>query len=354
MSIGQLESLQVKPGDEHFRIGMFPSRRQHPLLPYSRWDSNIFYPALIDFTLSPLLGLMTEDERMRTRKVLEGVRANYPAYESQRQPGLYNFYRTNPPDPYPNGYLLHRFQHFRLAEDADDTVMISTNLPDLPEDRISFLRKELVRFSNLDGKLLNHPLPDYGGIPAHGVWFGTGAMPVEIDLCVLCNILYFTARKDQPFNPTDMASFAFIRRALETGDIFNHSFKLSYYYPDPTVMLYHVARLWSALANPERHLPKSSIVDAIGRRMAEVSGILPRIMLATSLLKIGEAAPVVEYAEADLVPSFERFSFFIAPMLAGTRSRLLNCLAQRRLFQVDYVCEAYYRTLVWEYELLRR
>jgi len=127
----KLESLQVGAGDALFRSGMFRSRRQHPQLPYSRWDSNIFYPALIDFTLSPLLPVMTKQERIRTRGILEGIRANYSAYESVRQAGLYNFYGTDPPDPYPNGRFLRHFRHFRLAEDADDTVMISTNLTDL-------------------------------------------------------------------------------------------------------------------------------------------------------------------------------------------------------------------------------
>lgn len=354
MLLTKLEELQVKAGDPYFRAGMFRSRRLHPRLPYVRWDSNIFYPALIDFTLSPLVPLMTERESARAEVILNGIRSNYAAYESTRQPGLYNFYATDPPDPYPNGYFLRHFRHFRLAEDADDTVMISTNLVDLPDDTVDFVREELVRFSNLGGRKVNHLLPGYGAIPAHGVWLGTGAMPVEIDLCVLCNILYFTARKGRRFNETDEASLAFIRRALTTGDIFSYPFQLSYYYPDPTVILYHLARLWSALEAPEAYLPGSVIAAALRRRWGEVSGVLPRILLASSLLKLGEEAPGVVYGTDDIERAAEEFPFFIAPMLAGTRSRLLTHWAAKRFFQVDYVCAAYYRTLALEYELLRR
>lgn len=354
MHLQELERLQVKTGNRYYAPGMFPSQRVHPFLPYRREDSNIFYPALIDFTLSPLLGLMEPDERERTERILGGIRSNYPYYESLRQPGLYNFYRTNPPDPYPNGYFLRHFRHFRLAEDADDTVMISTNLVDLAAEKVDFVRAELVRFSNLEGQKLKHSPEGYGGIPAHGVWFGSGAMPVEIDFCVLCNILYFTARKQGAFNDADLASFEFIRRVILTDDLFEHAFALSYYYPDPTVMLYHAARLWSGLESPEEHLPRAELVAAIQRRLAEDIGLLPKIMLTSSLLKMEQKAPVITYSRETLRASFQAFPFFIAPMLAGTNSRLLNRLAAQRMFQVDYVCEAYYWSLVWEYELLSR
>ncbi|MEM6769732.1 MAG: hypothetical protein AAF597_04020 [Bacteroidota bacterium] len=334
---------------------MFPARRVHPYLPYRRADDNIFYPALIAFTLEPLLGRLLPKERLLAEQIIAGVRSNFSAYESQRQPGLYNFYRTRPPSPYPNGWLLHRFKHFRLAEDADDTVMISTLLEDLAKDRIDWLREELVRFSNLQGKRLFHPLSEYAAIPAHGVWLGTGAMPVEVDVCVLCNILYFTARKQRAFNVTDLASLDFIRRALVTGDIFRHPFLLSFYYPDPTVILYHIARLWAVFPEPTRYLPRRVISEALWRRGEETRGqLIPQLMLRSSLLKLGEAPPQLEYDMEALARSATEFPFFIAPMLAGTRSKLLNRLAAWRLFQVDYRCDAYFFALAVEYETLRQ
>lgn len=334
---------------------MFPSQRVHPFLPYRREDSNIFYPALIAFTLQPLLGEFAPEERKKVVGLIEGVKANFPAYESLRAPGLYNFYRTNPPEPYPNGVFLRHYKHFRLAEDADDTVMISTLLEELPEERLEWLREELVRFSNLKGARLRHPLPAYSAIPAHGVWLGTGAMPVEVDVCVLCNILYFTARKGRAFNTTDLASLDFIRRALVTGDLFQHPFLLSYYYPDPTVILYHIARLWSALEHPGRYLPGREIVAALWRRLEEVGdALIPRIMLDSALLKLGQEPPMFSYAMEELEVAAQRFPFFIAPMLAGTRSKTLNSWAQRRIFQVDYRCEAYFFALAVEYEMIKQ
>ena len=332
---------------------MFPSRRRHPYLPYRREDSNIFYPALIDFTLSPLLNRLIGEERRLVEKMLAGVRRNYPAYESLRQSGLYNFYRTNPPDAYPNGYLLRHLKHFRLAEDADDTVMISTVLDDLPAEQIGLLRAELVRFSNRPERKYHHPLPGYAQIPAHAVWLGTGAMPVEIDVCVLCNILYFTAKKGCAFNDTDRASLAFIRQAVTTGDVFRYPFQLSYYYPDPTVILYHVARLWSVLPGAEEELPREEIVTGLRRRSGEESNLVARLMLGSALRKMGEEVEPIHYTAPEFATAGKAFTFFIAPMLAGTRSRIMNKLAERRLFQVDYVCEAYYYALALEYELLR-
>lgn len=351
--IAALASRQIVEGNPLFTPGIFPSERRHPYLPYRRPDNNIFYPALIDFTLSPLLDRMEPEDRGRVARILTAIRANYPAYESTRQPGLYNFYRTDPPDPYPNGYLLRHIRHFRLAEDADDTVMITSVRDELPEETIDFIRDELVRFSNLGGRKLRHPLKKYASIPAYGVWFGTGAMPVEVDVCVLCNILYFSARANRFGSAADRASLEFIRTAIVDGDIFNHPFLLSYYYPDPTVILYHVARLWSVLPEPGQWLPRRETIAAIERRLGEVDGLLPRILLHTALLKLGEPEPSrLEYTRQELVVAVGEFSFFIAPMLAGTRLRWLNKLAEQRLFQVDYLCPAYYYAVVLEYEVL--
>ena len=348
-----LERLQTRPGDPHFAPGLFPADRTHPTLPYRRWDDNVFYPALIDLTLTPLLDRMTPDERKRTERLLAAIRANYPAYESVRCPGLYNFYRTRPPAPYPNGRLLRRIRHFRLPADADDTVLVSNNLPDVDPATVAYVREQLVRFSNLAGKKVRHPLPGYGDIPAHGVWFGSGAMPVEIDLCVLCNILYFTARRGAAFNATDRASFDFLARALATGDLFDHPFALSHYYPDPTVILYHYGRLWSALDEPDRWFDRSALLAAVVRRWEQDERPLPRLLLATTTLKLGATPPPLTISPPALSASFATFPFFVAPMLAGTHRPWFRRLAARRVFQLYYRCEAYYWVLVWEYGLLR-
>lgn len=354
--ITTLTNLQTQKGNPYFAPGLFPAERRHPFLPYARPDDNIFYPALIDFTLTPLLDGMDPADRKRVVNMLRAIRVNYPAYESWRQPGLYNFYRTDPPGAYPNGYVLRHLKHFRLAEDADDTVMIASVRENVPAQTVGFIREELVRFSNLGGRKLQHPLAKYAAIPAYGVWFGTGAMPVEVDVCVLCNILYFSSVKGclaGGLNAADRASLRFLRTAIGDEELFSRPFLLSYYYPDPTIILYHVARLWTVLPEAGRHLPRPAIVCSVYRRLGEVDGLLPRILLHTSLLRLGEPEPEhLRFTEAELAAAGKAFVFFIAPMLAGTRSAWLGKLAERRLFKVDYRCSAYSYALALEYKSL--
>lgn len=353
--LDKLASHQVTKDDRYYRRGMFPAQRVHPYLPYAREDSNIFYSALIAFTLSPLLPWLNAREKVIVEKILAGVRENFPAYESQRAPGLYNFYRTRPPDPYPNGRVLRHFKHFRLAEDADDTVLVSMSLPALSAARLAWLREELVRFSNLGGQRLRHLLPAYDHIPAHGVWLGTGAMPVEVDVCVLCNILTFTAQQGCAFNATDAASLAFIRQALLSGDWRREPFALSYYYPDPTVILYHIARLWAALPDPSRHLPAAPLRLALEERLAEVSGaLIPELMLSTALLKVDRPVRPLSYTLNALENAASEYPFFVAPLLAGTRSRRITRLAAQRFLQLDYRCASWFLALALEYEVLYR
>ena len=338
--LATLAGLQVGPRDPHFAPGLFRSYRTHRRLPYRRPDDNIFFPALIDLTLNGLLRDLAPGQREVAERIQAGVRANYPAYASLRRPELYNFYRTDPPAPFPYGRVLRRFRRFRLAEDADDTCIIGANLSDLPAAHVRFLREELVRFSNHDGRA-PHLRPPYSELAAYGTWFGTGVMPVVPDVCVLCNILYFSLRRGLPLNATDRDSLAFIRLALEREDILRRPYAVSPNYLNPLVQLYHVARLWSALPDPAEHLPRALILEQLERVEPLADSLFPRLLLAASRLKLG--APAVEpvYTEAELLAAHAHFPYFIAPLLSGTHSGLLTRLSAWRFLQLEYVCPAY-------------
>ncbi|MFT7120803.1 MAG: hypothetical protein ACJAZ9_000980 [Neolewinella sp.] len=350
--LDKLRGLQVKESNRFYEAGMFPSQRKHPYFPYCREDSNIFYTALIAFTLLPLLDRLPEEDRLLLAGIVAGIRGNYPRYASLSTPGLYNFYRTNPSDHYPNGNILRRFKHFKLADDTDDTAIINATREQVTDTELKVVRDELVRFSNLASKQIKHPLRKYEKLPAHAVWFGSGVMPVEFDLCVMANILYFTFQQGSELNETDRASLDFIRRAVLDGDVVNHPFLVSYYYPDPSVIFYHLARLATVMELPEEYLPVKEIVAGLQVQLTQATSLVERLLLSTALLKLGQQPNPVDYTMDELEASFTSFSFFIAPMLAGTRSRIMNYLAEFAVFQVEYVCEAYYYALALEYELL--
>lgn len=350
--INEIEKQQVKLGNRYYMPGMFPSVRRHPYFSYRREDSNIFYPALVAFTLMPFLNKVSNIQRQKLQAIIEGVKSNYSLYKSLSHPYLYNFYQTNPSKHYPNGYFISKFKHFKLPDDADDTVILTMTLDEVEEKRVNSIRNELVRFSNLKQKQVKFTLDKYKKLLAYGVWFGTGRMPIEFDLCVMSNILYFTFKYDCPLNRHDLASLEFIRKAIVDDDISKYPFNISYTYPSTTIMLYHIARLCSVMDEPGKFLPVELIIQKIIERLENANGLLEKLMLSTSLMRMGIKTKKIDYSLADLEKEFDTFNFFIAPMLCGTGNSLLYHFAKYKIFHILFGCKAYYLALAFEHEML--
>jgi hypothetical protein len=353
--INRIENLQIKDDSKYYSMGLFPSSRSNQAIGYKREDSNIYYSALIAYTLLNVFDYFTTDQKIRVKSISDKVIENFPKYKSKRDPILYNFYKTNPSDHYPNGHFFSKFKHFELADDADDTCIITLTLQSkggVELSQIQSIRKYLLKFSNLNRKKIKFIPPTYRELKAYGVWFGSGKMPIEFDICVIANILCFIFKNNLQLKQQDIDSLAYIRKAIKNYDIINNSFSISYMYPDSAVILYHIARLWSNMPDPEIYLPKKIIIKMLRSQLVDSDSTLERIILSTSLLKMGITVPPVKYSLCELKREFKSFGFFIAPMLKGTGSSLLNKLAELSPFQILFDCEAYYYTLVLEYELI--
>ena len=295
--------------------------------------------------------------KRRITSITNKVIKNYPKYRSKRDPILYNFYKTNPSDHYPNGYFFSKFQHFELADDADVTCIVTLTLQSIGKvelSQINKIRDYLIEFSNLNKKKIKFTSPAYSKLKAYGVWFGSGKMPIEFDICVMVNILCFIFKNNLRLNQQDLDSLAYIRNAINNYDVINNSFTISYIYPDPTIILYHITRLWSNMPNPELYLPKEIIFTMLESQLSTTDSTLKKIILSTSFLKMGVNVSRIQYSLDGLKKEFKSFGFFIAPMLKGTNSDFLNKLAELKPFQILFDCEAYYYALILEYELLKK
>ncbi len=352
--IEKIEKLQHSEDSKTFRSGMFSSKRFHSSLPYLREDNNIFFPVSIAFILLDLTGKLEEKHRQKVLKIVEGIRKNCKSYSGLRNSFLYNFYQTQPNQHYPNGFFLSRFKHFVLADDADVTVMVTMTLNDISRERIASIREELVKFSNLNKKRVKGIGSQYSGLPVYATWFGSGRMPIEVDICVLCNILCFTFINKLELNVQDQASIEFVRIAIGNGDIINNSFQISGLYPRPSVILYHITRLCSAMNEPWKYLDIEKLVEMIRHELSKCESPLDRIILSTSLMKLGQAAePVALELDSEVLKNdFETFPFFIAPMLSGSSNEILKFMKKAEFFHILFQCEAFYYTLLLEHEVL--
>jgi hypothetical protein len=351
--IGKLESLQFSGETGKFKTGMFPSERFHYFLPYLRKDDNIFFPAAIAFILLKNLKPLETKQREKVTKIIDGIRQNYPYYSSLSSDFIYNFYQTKPYKHYPNGFILSRFKHFILADDADDTVIISMTLNDLSSERINAIRERLVQFSNLKQKKIKGIAPLYSELPFYATWFGSGRMPIELEICILCNILYFTFSNKLELNLQDKASLELIRRAIDNNDIVANSFQISGQYPKTSVILYHITRLCSVINKPDDYFDTEKLIKII-RSQLKTKSLVEKIILSISLMNLKQSCEPIawELEDKNLQKDFRSFPFFIAPILSGSSNKILTQLKKYKLFHILFRCNAFYYALLLEYEIM--
>lgn len=87
-------------------------------------------------------------------------------------------------------------------------------------------------------------LEDQRNYGAYSTWFGKN-FPVEFDICVLANILYFTQRYNIPWTKADSASLELIEKVVSEKKHITNPTDVSPYYSRTPKILYHLARLMS-------------------------------------------------------------------------------------------------------------
>src|SRR6478735_8180483 len=113
------------PGSTQVPSGLFLSLRKSPLLPLKRRDDNVFFTALILFTLSSYLNKMNKEERELYEQIRLKAISAFSSYTSLPEGiRLYNFWQKKAQAHFPGGLVLHRFRYFKLPDDIDDTALV--------------------------------------------------------------------------------------------------------------------------------------------------------------------------------------------------------------------------------------
>ncbi|MPR33315.1 hypothetical protein [Salmonirosea aquatica] len=338
-------------GNRYFPAGLFPAYRSNPSLSYTRPDTTLFFSAIISFTLQSLRAHISPDCHPQVDEIINKVKKNYPDFRNKDGLKTYNFWKTRPSRHFPNGYLFRHFEHFRIPDDLDDTAFV--HLTENPtEEELLWLKNKLAQHANGTRQWIKNTYPEYRDLRAYSTWFGKN-MYVEFDACVLSNMLYCLFYYKVPLDQHDTDSLRYIRSVIETGRYRTAPFRCAHQYPHTALIVYHVARLIAAF-DPEALQPiRVQLVADAEVLLQKESHPMYRVLLATSLLRLGKVPPrlaVENYTEKD----FRGFFFFIAGLLTAYENPLLYRLAPNPLFHMYWTCEAHCWTLLAEYEVLER
>lgn len=240
-ALQQLIEIQNQADPKYFTKGLFPSVRRYNL-GLSRADDNVYFTAFIlhilkknrsEWASTPLFEAISS--------LISKAEQSLKVYRHGKDDISFNFYRKD--GFFPNGWLLHRFNNFEPANDADDSSVAFLGL-DFGIAKAKELQKKFAFHANGKRNRWVKRIPrNYRYFETYNTWLGTDKLYVDLDFGVLCNILQFVAKYKLEITYHENEAVNFIERAINSGDYLNSSALISAWYPDQAVILYFISKV---------------------------------------------------------------------------------------------------------------
>jgi hypothetical protein len=349
--VDNIASLQVKDSSE-FYPGMLYAYRQCGGGPHNyQPDNNIFFTAIGAFGLRNLQPYLSPRNKEKTRQVIDKAVTTYPYFRNKYGYPFYNFWPTNAPIM-PHTYIFQYLKGvFGQGEDADDAVMVlmSSNAGD---STCRILKQRMIATSNLakPNRNITTTYKQYRKIPALSTYLGL-RMPVDFDFAVQCNLLYFTLDRNLPFTKQDSATLQLLSNMIGEKLYLKAPVYISPYYVKPAVLLYHLTRLMAAFHLPELELYTPQLIIDMQQLLLTSNNIMDKILLSTSLLRLGAYPPPVEITD---IPGFEQsnqqqFIFFQARAAFSYPTPFKQVFLHFSYINYYFYCPVYNKILWLEY-----
>ncbi|CAN5491068.1 hypothetical protein BH10BAC1_BH10BAC1_17910 [soil metagenome] len=326
--------------------GTFTSQRgKHKL----KEDNNIFFTSIIAFTLKNNQHNLSENNRKRVDSICDQANNNYNQYQNKTGVFTYNFWQTKPPQFFPNSHFLSRHSYFSIPDDIDVGALVYLTDTSLNSHVMEF-KNTMTTHANLEKKKIKNTFRKYRSYKAYSTWIGK-KMPIEFDICVLSNALYFVYENNLPLTKNDSASILLIREMILSGQYLKQAYYLSPSYKKSSIVLYHLARL---MGNHQISLLddcREQIKKDIETSLQKSPPFMEHVILSSALLKMGGKPKPLIYP-VSLEKEFQKFSFFRANLFSVYARPSLRFVCKSKLFDVPFYSKAYCLALLVEYEAL--
>ena len=353
--IESIASCQSR-GDKFFPEGIFPSHRQNKYLFYKRPDTNIFYTATIVFILNQIKHKVSKKSQAIVEDITQKAIKNYPDFQNKDGLKTYNFWQTKPTNHFPNGVIFKRLDHFRIPDDIDDTALVYLTLPHSKED-VVWLKEKLKLHTSPEASVA---LTSKEGI--YSTWFGKN-MPIEFDVCALCNLMYLFEKHQLPYNEYDEAVFTFLREVILREEYITDAFKVAHNYATTPLIIYHYARLLGDFEVKKLEVCREKLIQKTRELLDNEKIEITKVILETSLMKLGG---IKNYTTTNSESHGEPFriarqtvqnrtanrselnTYFIAGLLSSYQNPILHFFAPMKITQMEWKCEAHDLALILE------
>ena len=157
---------------DFFVEGSFPCYRQHNNNVTLKEDNNIFYTALIAYTLQDLKPSLNSDESVIADTIINRAKRAFPYYKNSKGRLSYNFWQTaNGRSFFPNDHVLSKLKNsLSLPDDLDDTSMILSvlNISDSVAGKAHLLMQN---FINGKHSTIKNTFKKYKHTTAYSTWY---------------------------------------------------------------------------------------------------------------------------------------------------------------------------------------
>lgn len=347
----ELQQLQSR-GDAIYPAGIFPSQRFHPFLPYRREDDNLFFSSSVIKILQGVEEDFNDEEKAVFSSVKSKALDAYPLFQNKDGLDAYNYWQTKPSQHFPNGWFMHRFKHFQIPDDVDDTALVYLT-EGADKARVDQLREKLKLHANLAYKRAFNPLPKYRDLKCYSTFFGK-KMYIEFDVCVLTNLmsLILAHFDEDELNEYDKDTLKFITEVIVNDEHKKLPFYSAPNYPTTELILYHVTRLIPSLPNSSRTQIEEKLKQDVQNQLGKADG-LNRTLMENAALKLGIQFNPMEWKSEQIISDSD-FYFFHAGMITAFENSIAQKLANNSLFHLRYASKALNGALLIENLMLKR
>lgn len=336
--------------DPYFLTGTFPSYiSDRPHFNNKQKDNNVFYNALIGYTLNNLKPNLSVADKLIIDSIQSHNQLVYPRFKNSKGRSTYNFSRTDTTFIFPYNKWIPKLRgDLAFPDDLDCTALIL--MSENPPDSVVKQVHELMQQYTNKGKLKT-TFRSYSRSNAYSSWFGK-KFPIVFDVSVLCNVLSFVQQNNLQWTPADSASLKLIIKTIKSNDYVKHPLFVSPYYGKTSIILYHLARLMSIKPIAELEVIKPKLVEEAKNRIAISENSLEKIILNTSLMKWGFKPVDLSFKSYDEIEKEvykNDFSFFVGNIPSYKSQPTKEILTDMKVLQFYYYCNAFNDALLLEY-----
>ena len=345
-SIGSLQNSNLSSSTQ----GAFPSVRKYFYSSTLKEEDNVFFTALVLFNVGQFKAFMSPSELLVFEKMKENALPYIERFKNQQNQLTYNFWPRNPPQIFPNGGWLNRFnEKFALADDIDDAAItllaigVQDSLAKAMQEKFGAFRVGLIKPNKSFYKR-------YQKRPVYNTWLGY-KMPKDVDLSVLTNVLLMHTVAKIPLNATDSASLDLIVDLIHENLHVKDPKYVSQHYAHTATILYHVARLIYYSDYPSLLTLKPLLLEQSKQLLSKTRFPLEQLLLNTTILRLGGQVPPPNMESLLLENNYPYFVANIASVLNNPMKRIVN---KSNLVRFDYYSYAFNLSLLYENWMLRR